>query len=216
MNDCPNGDIRDLLPELLHGRLAPAARERVEAHVATCAMCREEFGLLRDLRATLRRAPAIDAAAVAAAIPAYRAPVRRSWTSWRAAAAIVTIAVGGTSVALVSRQTHTPPVVDERSPVADGVRQPQPPVVPNSTTLSPPVAVAPPPGPLTAPVSAPLPEVVAASGRELAMGSGVVTDLSDRELSALLDEIETLDALPSTEVETTLPVSPLAPTGGVR
>jgi hypothetical protein len=46
------------------------------------------------------------------------------------------------------------------------------------------------------------------------MGGAAVSDLSDRELSALLDEIETMDALPSADVESALPVTPLAPDGG--
>ena len=36
MNDCPNAEIRDRLPDLLHDRLDPSARAAVTAHVATC------------------------------------------------------------------------------------------------------------------------------------------------------------------------------------
>ena len=42
------------------------------------------------------------------------------------------------------------------------------------------------------------------------MGGGTITDLSDGELSALLQDIESLDALPSTEVEVSEPGLPLA------
>ena len=104
MIDCPNGDVRDLLPDYLHDRLESSARMSVERHLAECAACRDELALLRDLRGTLQRAPRIDVAAVAAAIPAYRVPARKSWASgWRAAAAITAIAVGGTSIALLAR-----------------------------------------------------------------------------------------------------------------
>src|SRR5512140_1830353 len=74
MNDCPNADVRDLLPD----RLDEAARAMVESHLEGCADCRAELALLRDVRASLRRAPALNVAAIAAAIPAYHAPVRRS------------------------------------------------------------------------------------------------------------------------------------------
>jgi hypothetical protein len=46
--------------------------------------------------------------------------------------------------------------------------------------------------------------------RELAMAGGSLTDLSDRELASLIKEIETLDAVPSTEVESA-GLSPVAP-----
>src|SRR5437870_551008 len=108
MIDCSNGDMRDLLPELVHDRLAPSERARIEAHVASCEACRAEVALLRALRATMGRTPAIDVASIAAAIPAYRAPVRRSWTGLRAAAVIAAIAVGGTSVALIRHESSTP------------------------------------------------------------------------------------------------------------
>jgi anti-sigma factor RsiW len=107
MTDCPNGEIRDLLPDLVHDRLTPDVRIEVEAHVSACGDCSEELALLRAMRASLRRAPAVNVGAIAAAIPAYRAPVRPSWGGWRAAAAIVILAVGGTSVAVLQRDTLT-------------------------------------------------------------------------------------------------------------
>jgi hypothetical protein len=42
---------------------------------------------------------------------------------------------------------------------------------------------------------------------ELAMAAGAIGELSDRELSALVEGIESLDGLPSTEVEGAEPVS---------
>ncbi len=45
------------------------------------------------------------------------------------------------------------------------------------------------------------------------MSGGTLTDLSDRELTSLLKEIESLDALPSTDVES-VPVSPISPRRG--
>ena len=43
------------------------------------------------------------------------------------------------------------------------------------------------------------------------MGTAVVSDLSDRELATLINQIETLDAVPSTEVDNPVAVSPVAP-----
>ena len=104
MIDCPNGEVRDQLPDYLHDRLESSARMSVERHLADCAACRDELALLRDLRGTLQRAPRIDVAAVAAAIPAYRPAAQQSWAGgWRTAAAIAVIAVGGTSIALLRR-----------------------------------------------------------------------------------------------------------------
>lgn len=36
MTDCPRADMRDLLPDLMHGALDAAARAEVERHVMTC------------------------------------------------------------------------------------------------------------------------------------------------------------------------------------
>src|SRR4051812_36595144 len=172
MTDCPNGDVRDLLPDLLHDRLAPDVRREVEAHVSGCDDCRAELALLGAMRSTLRRAPAVDVAAIAAAIPPYRAPARRSWGGWRAAAAVLLVA-GGTSVAVLqSRDGAAPAVAD--STVA---------VLPTATVAR-----------IDTPAAAPAP-------RELAVATAVVSDLDDDELATLLADLQTLDAVPSADVE---------------
>jgi hypothetical protein len=51
--------------------------------------------------------------------------------------------------------------------------------------------------------------------RELAVG-GAVGDLSDRELSMLLKGIQSLDVLPSAEVENNVPVTPVAPSAASK
>jgi anti-sigma factor RsiW len=204
MTDCPNGELRDLLPGLLHGRLEDADRRMVEAHLARCADCRAELELLRQLRGTLRRAPAVDVAAIVAAIPPYRAPARRSWGGggWRAAAAVALIAVGGTSVAIANRVGDQP--TRSSSPVASAQSVLTTPARPDSHA----VAQAPEATPRSAAVSTP---ATPGAPRELAVG-GAVGDLSDRELSMLLDGIESLDVLPPADVENGLPVTPVAPT----
>lgn len=195
MTECPNGEMRDRLPDLLHDRLSGAERVAVEAHVASCAECRAELALLGRLRASMRRAPAVDVGAVVGALPAYRAPARRGTVGgWRAAAAIAALTVGGGTL-LVARQQagrSAAPVVVSRQPSV--VERP-----------APVTEVAPAQRPAAA-QGAPGAQRVAqsASRHELAVG-GAVTDLSDRELAAVLDDLESLDALPSASVDVESP-----------
>jgi anti-sigma factor RsiW len=193
MTDCPNGDVRDLLPDLLHDRLAPDVRREVEAHVSGCDECRAELALLGAMRSTLRRGPAVDVAAIGAAIPPYRAPARRSWAGWRAAAAIVILAAGGTSVAVL-RSSDGGDVARDTASAMVAARA--------GDSLAP-----------TAEPVASRPAAATATPRELALGSSAVSDLDDRELSNLLNDLQTLEALPSADVENVAAVSPLGPTG---
>ena len=82
MNDCPNAEIRDQLPDLLHDRLSSSTRAGVMAHVATCADCRDELELLRGVHEALAaRAPQVDVDAIVRALPRPSSrqvqPVRR-------------------------------------------------------------------------------------------------------------------------------------------
>jgi len=207
MIDCPNGAVRDLLPDYLHDRLEASARGSVERHLAECAACRDELALLRDLRGTLRRAPRIDVAAVAAAIPAYQPPARTTWsTGWRAAAAITAIVIGGTSMVLLGGRQKQAQLA--QNPVASASHTS---AVGEGTSTAP-VAIAPAPT-RSQPVTPRVPEqaheapsarsVPAGSREELAMAGGTIADLSDGELSDLIGDLESLDAVPSTEVEST-------------
>lgn len=170
MTDCPNGDIRDLLPDLLHGRLDAGERAEVESHLRGCAECRVELELLRGMRSALRRAPAVNVERIVAEIPPYRAPVQRrparSWGGWRIAAAVTLLAAGGTSV-IVAR---------------NGDRKP--------ATL----AVAPAP-----------------ADRELALAGGSIAELDDSELSALIDDVGSLDAVTPADVDNATAAGPIAP-----
>src|SRR4051812_24396304 len=191
MTDCPNGEIRDLLPELVHDRLAPDRRREAEAHVRGCADCQAELALLQSMRTALRRAPAVDVGVIAAALPPYRAPARRTWGGWRAAAAIVIVAVGGGSVIAHQREQR----LETAAPATPSVVAVSEPVAP---TVSPAVTASSQPEP---------PE------RELALGSAAVSDLDDGELSALLADLQTLDVLPPAEVENATVVTAAVTTG---
>jgi len=197
MTDCPNGDIRDLLPDLLHGRLGAVERTEVEAHLRTCADCRDELELLRRMRSALRRAPALDVDAIVAGLPGQSSPVRRlpsrSWEWWRVAAAVTLLAAGGTPVVMAR---HGAVVRDESTVVAVGNRSDSP---PRATTAKDPVIAA---GTSREGPSAP---------RELALAAGTIADLDDSELSALIDDIGTLSAVTPADVDDGAAASPIAP-----
>src|SRR5450631_1957784 len=103
MNDCQNGDLRDLLPEYVHGTLSGADRGAVSSHLLTCADCAAEA----DLIATASRAfsvPAIDVERIVRALPSAPRGSNRAWFAtgaWRAAAAVGLIALGAYSVVAV-------------------------------------------------------------------------------------------------------------------
>ncbi|MEO7457263.1 MAG: zf-HC2 domain-containing protein [Gemmatimonadaceae bacterium] len=212
MNDCLNADVRDLLPDLLNDRLPAAERQLVESHVAHCADCGAELMLLKDVRAATTRTPRVDVATIVAAVPAYRAPARRSWVGWRVAAAITVVAAGASSLLVARAGTRVP----ERAPVIATIAAP----VPGTPAARVPVATRdlPPATPrATDSVREAAPgarqDAVPVSERELAMAGGALNDLNDRELATLLKDIETMDALPSVDVESAN-VSPLSPKRG--
>jgi anti-sigma factor RsiW len=104
MRDCVNAEVRDRLPELVHGRIDEPERSAVEAHVAECPDCAAEAALIRLVVGSVALAtPRVDVGRVAAALPAP-APLlhvvpRQRWSGrtlrW-AAAFIVAIAGLGT------------------------------------------------------------------------------------------------------------------------
>lgn len=210
MIDCPNGEMRDRLPDLLHERLPLAVRAVVEAHVASCAACRDELALLTAMRGSLRRAPAVDVDAIVRALPRAAAPARRVRTGWLAAAAIAAVAIGGTSLVVVRHEQAVRPaaeVVASRTVVLPAPMVPGAPVTPAVAATD----------SIPAPARTPTTERVAqaAPRRELAV-AGALSDLSDRELAALLRDIESLDALPpvTSDVESTSLAPAVAPRRG--
>ena len=111
MSECTNGEMRDLLPELVSGRLGAEMQLAVEAHVAECGECTEELALLRSLRPVLMGGPVVDTARIAAAVraqvPAARArEATRRAAPWRialAAAALLAVSAIGYAVVIRSR-----------------------------------------------------------------------------------------------------------------
>jgi len=109
MIECPRGDIRDLLPDLLHDRLSAATRAEVEHHVAECTACAAELELLDAMRSALSRPGGVDVNRIVAAVRggaidrrgAPRVHPRRS--DWRVAAAAAVLITGGLTLAVVQR-----------------------------------------------------------------------------------------------------------------
>ena len=69
MSDMPCDRVRDLLPELHHGELTSAVRHEVDAHLSSCAECREMLAFVRRVDGERPEAPAsaLGAARAAAA-----------------------------------------------------------------------------------------------------------------------------------------------------
>lgn len=205
MTDCPNAEMRDRLPDLLHARLDASARAAVLAHVEGCADCSAELALLRQMRVSLSSgAVSVDAEAIAQAVVARVAsstrPVR--WTDWRLAAAIAVIVVGGASLVTIRA----------RNGPNDGVRP-----VPVRTAAAAPgaesvhVASQMP----SAPANVPPRRAVQPAAAELS-ASGDVADLDESALRTLLNDLDTLQAVPPTEPEPVTVRVSLPESGGVE
>ncbi len=175
MSDCPDVTTRELLPDYLHGSLDGPDRQLVEHHVAGCAECADELQLLRAVReSAAAHTPALDLAAIVAALPAPPHPLpvvrpvaqrRRAVPAWMGLAAALAIAALGSWAIGIGR---SPSLVG-----TDSVA-----VQPFDT------------GAVVA--------GVAADEMGLSFGGGV-TDLSDDDVIALLDEVEELDPAPPAE-----------------
>ncbi|MEO6446066.1 MAG: zf-HC2 domain-containing protein [Gemmatimonadaceae bacterium] len=189
MSDCLNIEMREMLPDLLHGSLDEPTRRGVEQHVAQCAECEAELALLTEARRALSAVPvrAVDIAAIARALPrpAVRQPARArvSPGMLRLAAAVTFVSLGGISVA-VARSYF-----GERETLAvDPVSQP---ALPPGGVPSSPAAPAGPETPTTAMVV------------HSVSGTAGISDLHDSELESLMRELESLEAAPSAEPEAT-------------
>jgi hypothetical protein len=71
MNDCQNIEIREVLPELVHGTLPEAERARVVLHLDGCDDCSAELAIIRAVYGSAV-IPAVNVGRIVAAIPPYR------------------------------------------------------------------------------------------------------------------------------------------------
>ena len=179
MSDCPNVEMREALPELLHGRLAVEHAARVREHVAVCAECAAELELLERVRRAYAQAPAIDTAAIVRALPAPDAGRSSSLGVLRIAAAIVFILAG----VLVLRTVVVGRGASDREQMV---------LVPRDSALP----------ALPVPNTATVREPVAAGSLTLAMAVSEVDDLDAEELETLLGALDRIDAAPVAEPDT--------------
>jgi len=194
MNKCTEIDIREMLPDLLHGKLDASARARVEAHVASCEECTEELEVLRTVKSAAVFIPPIDVDRVVRQIPPYRlivpaaqAPARTRVVSWLVAASLAVVVLGGGSLLMIQQKPSAQRVVIHDGP--DQQRASSRRMLPKRV---PTVAQKPPVVPEPRP-------------HALAMATGV-DGLSDGNLRQLMSDMDHFDALPTTEPEPVISV----------
>lgn len=212
MSECSSGEMQDLLPVLATGRLAPARRVEVEAHVAGCASCRAELALVQAARHVLSRAPAVDVGRIAAAVPAYRAAAPASDPSvipiasrrrvapaaWRIAAAALLVVGGGTAIAVQQSRDDAP----GNAPMASA-----PPAAVTSGGAPAALAAA------DSPIAGAVTPVATGTDAGRAPGAGTpqlsfgggLEGLTDADLVALLAAIDETDAVPGVEPDAAFP-----------
>lgn len=201
MNDCVMTEVRDALPDLLHGRLSKLDTATMTAHVESCPACRAELALLRELRSSAPLAPSMDAARIASALPAYggaavmrNIPAPQKKSTWRfavlAASAALAVALGG--VALTNLRSS----IDNTVPAVAAATSPLPASSSaGSVTLT--------PAPTTVASTEKSPTQVAAKAVEKQVASlsfvGGTQDLSEAELETLLAELDGMEPIPAAE-----------------
>ena len=70
MSECTNGEMRDLLPELVNGRLDAEMQRTSRRTSAECEECAEELALLAIAATGAHARPLVDASSIAAAVHA--------------------------------------------------------------------------------------------------------------------------------------------------
>ena len=203
MSECANVEVRELLPDLLHGALQGEVRDGVERHVAECSDCEAELALLASARRAMAALP-VSAVSVASIVRALPLPDRRPEMraamqpdvrpglqpaarrrapsmAFRLAAAVSFISLGGVSVAVARSYFGAGETI-----VADSVV---------SLRTDSVISVAPTTGAGVVP---------GASGttRTVSMLAGI-SELGDADLESLFGELETLEAAPAAEPDPT-------------
>ena len=212
MSECTNGELRDLLPELVNGRLDTESRERVEAHVASCMECADELALLRSLRPALTREPVIDTQRISNAVlartanGASRAPARAGIAPrWRVAIAAAALLAAGALgyVAKTHGAIGTPHVAVAPRPATGTSDTGNPPRPAPGSARAPIVAP-----PSSEPVDVPQRQVavapphVGAPAATMVASTGVlenVSDLSDDEVRTLTASLDKLSSVPDAD-----------------
>ena len=187
MNSCMEIETREMLPDLLHGKLDASERARVEKHVAGCEECREELDVLRTVKAAAIFAPTIDVNRVVGHIAPYakitpevEAPARSRMVSWLVAASFLVVIAGGGSLLVVQQK-------DSVTPYATSTPSQRVNVVPTCVIVP----------------SAGVNQVATVERpvvHTLALATGVET-LSDNDLRQLMTDMDSFNVLPASEPE---------------
>lgn len=191
MNKCTELDIKEMLPDLLHGGLDAHERARVESHIASCVECTEELEVLRAVKSAAVFIPAIDVHRVVRQIPPYRTivparrvPARSRAVAWLVVASLALVVAGGGSVLLQQQRT-------ERRIVSIDDHRSVPAPEQGKDSL----------GPVVLRGGVPLQSRVKTEPlhtHALALAAGV-DRLSDNNLRQLMNDMNSFDALPATE-----------------
>ncbi len=204
--ECSSESMRDLLPEYVLGTLTSAEYSAVSTHLAGCEACAADVQLIRSVGAAFPT-PALDIAGIVAVLPSAPARVKALLTvsssgevatsssalrprQWRLAAAISFIVLGGISLATLRGMMRQSAPTDIPIAAVDSSLHP---IGSGSTAIvAPPAAAA----AASAVGFRGVRQIrIAASGLSI----GAAADLSDAQLEQLLSELETVQALPSTE-----------------
>jgi anti-sigma factor RsiW len=199
-----NTDVRDALPDLVHGRLDELNTATMLAHVESCAECRAELELMRAVRESASLLPPMNIDRIASAIrpyggvdaipqvPARQAPGRLRSYTLMATLAVLAFAFGG---ALLTNRSKV-----ASAPVASRVAVSEPTAVASESTI---------PATAASPASAVKNNGSAAPSREVQVAAlsfvGGTQDLSESELETLLSEIEGMESIPSAEPQSVTP-----------
>lgn len=218
MTECRDDAMREQLPDLDAGTLAPEVQSRLLAHVAACAACAEELVLIRAVR-TARPMPApVDVQAIVSRLPkpdavpqgepgvipfrgigrtgmppsVASAPSRRrrhSVGAWQLAAVLGIMVVGAGSV-IIARSGN----VDATFTVPDSVSVPSVPSTPSVPMVAERSDTL---GLIKVP--SPTPIAAEASRATVAVSFGDLGDYTEEELERVLARLEQWDGATSTE-----------------
>ena len=200
MINCQNVEMRDRLPDLANDTLVVAERELLLAHLADCAACTAEIEILRTARLILvTSTPKVNVAGIVMALPSYDSLPRAE----RGVSALPQYGVKPMSAApSLKRRSwgNSWRIAAAVTFLAAGIGSYELMSDDSSRVRS--------------------PDSIPATATEPSVGLGLtaaLTDMSDAELSALANDIENIEALPSTEIETTsgLNVPPILPDSAV-
>jgi len=233
MSECLSAEMRDVLPDFVHGQLDDGRAAEVRAHIVNCAACAAEVELLRAVMSAAPAAPEMNVDRIVRALPtptrhgfllhkggATGSPLTpvaspamphrsRIWSRpvVKIAAAVAIVAAGGLSL-VVGRDVLRPDTqVGQASPSIE--------VASRSVTPAPapalPVTTAP-----SSPAAEPkVREVAVASSAGISL-TAELQDLSDEHLQTLLAEMDQMDGLPAAEPDALEPSVGNDASGGTR